>query len=486
MPSPTSSARDSTSRSDASRASRFSCCSRAPRSCSARPRRAGDGAFVAVDRVAQRAHQAVALGEQVVQPLFEASLLGVGATGLALLHFDRLVRIAQAARDLRAALLGRGAAVFGARDAGERVDEARVHGLALGFELAQRGRRGGHLRFEREHRVALRADHGLDLGQFTLGAAFLGARCRDLLAQPRHLFLARQARLGERGALAVFVFDAALELLDLGTQREEQLAAHDDGALALRQLQAQALEVGFALAEPRLGGSQLVTLDVEPVARGGDLAFEIAAALGRNRQFEQPQAFLEALEARGLLGLALERRDLAAQLAQHVGDAQQVLLGGVELALRFLAARLVLADAGGLFEQRAPILGLRRHDARDLALLDDRVAARADAGVAEEVEHVAQAAGRLVDQVLGVPSRYSRREIWISVKPANSAGARPSLLSKVSATSAMPTAGRASEPAKITSSIACRADGAATARPSPSASRRRRSTCRSRWVRRCR
>jgi hypothetical protein len=73
---------------------------------------------------------------------------------------------------------------------------------------AVRPERRGHLGFECEHGFALRTDHRLDLGQLALGAAFLGACRRDLLAQ-REFFLAPRARLGERGALAVFVLDAA-------------------------------------------------------------------------------------------------------------------------------------------------------------------------------------------------------------------------------------------------------------------------------------
>ena len=267
--------------------------------------------------------------------------------------------------------------------------------------LAQCRHRCCDLRFERRHGFALGADDGLDLGQFVRRAALLGARSRDLLAQPRHLFLARGARLGERGALAVLVLDAALELLDLGAQSKEQFGARDHGALALGEFEPQAFEIGLALAEARLGGGQLAALGVELVARIDDRRFEVAAILRRDREFEQPQPLLEALEARGLLRLAFERRDLATQLGEHVVHAQQILLRRRELALGLLAARLVLADAGGFLEQRAAILGLGRDDARDLALLDDRVAARADAGVAEEIEHVAHPARRLVDQVLG-------------------------------------------------------------------------------------
>ena len=52
--------------------------------------------------------------------------------------------------------------------------------------------------------------------------------------------------------------------------------------------------------------------------------------------------------------------------------------------LGFAAALLVLGDARGLLEEHAQLLGLRLDDARDHALLDDRVAARAEAGAEEQ------------------------------------------------------------------------------------------------------
>ena len=56
--------------------------------------------------------------------------------------------------------------------------------------------------------------------------------------------------------------------------------------------------------------------------------------------------------AAGGLGLALERAQLAAHLAQEVLDAQQAGLGGVEAALGLLLALAVLEDAGGFLDDR--------------------------------------------------------------------------------------------------------------------------------------
>ena len=99
------------------------------------------------------------------------------------------------------------------------------------------------------------------------------------------------------------------------------------------------------------------------------------------------------MAARGL-GLALERAELAADLAQQVLHAQQAGLGGVEAALGVLLALAVLQDAGRFLDDRAAVLGAGVEHGVDLALADDHVLLAADAGVAEQLLHVEQAARR--------------------------------------------------------------------------------------------
>ena len=67
-----------------------------------------------------------------------------------------------------------------------------------------------------------------------------------------------------------------------------------------------------------------------------------------------------------------------------------------------LAPLLVARDAGGLLEEHAQLLGLGLDDARDHALLDDRVGARPEAGAEEHVGDVAPAHVRAVDVVAGL------------------------------------------------------------------------------------
>src|SRR6185436_5418851 len=71
-------------------------------------------------------------------------------------------------------------------------------------------------------------------------------------------------------------------------------------------------------------------------------------------------------------------------------------------ALGLLLPALELRDAGGLFDEKATIFGLRADDEADLSLLDDRVRLRTDAGAEEEIGDVLQANLDFVDQVLAV------------------------------------------------------------------------------------
>ena len=60
----------------------------------------------------------------------------------------------------------------------------------------------------------------------------------------------------------------------------------------------------------------------------------------------------------GRLGLALERAQARPGLALYVQRAVEVLLGSLELELRAAPALAVLAEAGRLLDQHAPVTGL--------------------------------------------------------------------------------------------------------------------------------
>src|SRR5204863_5851787 len=91
-----------------------------------------------------------------------------------------------------------------------------------------------------------------------------------------------------------------------------------------------------------------------------------------------------------------------------------------ELQLGPMPARLEPSEAGGLLDQRPPLLRLRREDRLDLSLSDDRVQALAQAEVGEQLDEVEPAHGRAVEQVLALatPVEAARdRELGVVERP---------------------------------------------------------------------
>ena len=96
--------------------------------------------------------------------------------------------------------------------------------------------------------------------------------------------------------------------------------------------------------------------------KAGDLGFEIGnlgakqivfvAGEARVERFELVEEFLVAPR---LAGLTLEGNDLALDLFDDVGDADEVGFGILEFAESFLLLELVLVDAGGFFEDGAAV-----------------------------------------------------------------------------------------------------------------------------------
>ena len=103
------------------------------------------------------------------------------------------------------------------------------------------------------------------------------------------------------------------------------------------------------------------------------------------------------------LGLALERPQPRARLALDVERAVEVVLRALELELRAAPPLAVLAEPGRLLDQQPPVARLRRDDLRHPALGHDRVHLLAEAGVAQQLDHVGEAAAGAVDPVLALP-----------------------------------------------------------------------------------
>ena len=168
-------------------------------------------------------------------------------------------------------------------------------------------------------------------------------------------------------------------------------------------LAQRGLELGLALAAAgQLGLDLLAALDQHGLV--GHLLLERGAGgdqvVGDQAGAGVAHVGLHGGGLAGDLGLATERLELAPDLAEQVVEAGQVAVGGVELAERLLLALAVLEDAGGLLDEAAPVLRRRVQDRVELALADDDVHLAADAGVAQQLLDVEQAARAAVDGVL--------------------------------------------------------------------------------------
>ena len=184
----------------------------------------------------------------------------------------------------------------------------------------------------------------------------------------------------------------------------------------------------------------------------------------------------------GRFGLALERAQPAARLALDVQRAVEVLLCALELQLRAATALAVLAEPGGLLDQHPSIAWLGGHDRLDAALGDDRMGLLAEPRVGEDLDHVRQAAAGAVEAIATVAVAVEAahdRDLAQRQIDACRRSSRARSPPRPPSAAARRGRRRRSRPAST-----ARAPLAATARPSPIAPRRSRSTCPSRSDRR--
>ena len=162
---------------------------------------------------------------------------------------------------------------------------------------------------------------------------------------------------------------------------------------------AQLFHPLFRIPQPRRFGFQL---DAHRLDVAADLdALRLGVALA-----QQPQQLLGALEAgfefavlAGFLGLRFQVLELLAELQADVLDAQQIFARVFQPRLGFPAPFAIFRYAGRLFQKAAQVFRLRLDDARNHALLDDRVAASAQAGAEENVGDVAPAHVHVVQEI---------------------------------------------------------------------------------------
>ncbi len=217
----------------------------------------------------------------------------------------------------------------------------------------------------------------------------LGLVAADVLAEfgQRQLrFVARLVQALRQVALVLdLLFDArqrTADLVDLGLG----LAQGVGGFLAAH---AAGLDPRFSVA---LFGDELLQARLflaQRLAQALQAAVQAAVFQRLPLRILDPALFLQRLVLLGLARLALEVLELLADLLAQVAQAFQVLAGMADAGLGLLASLLVLGDAGGLFQVHAQVFRARLDDLADHALLDDRVAARAQAGTQEQVGDVA-------------------------------------------------------------------------------------------------
>src|SRR5439155_1120609 len=107
-------------------------------------------------------------------------------------------------------------------------------------------------------------------------------------------------------------------------------------------------------------------------------AVEVPQAQRQELRGEASLLLLQRLVAPGGRRLTLQVPDLLLHLVAHVLEPLEILAGLGDARLGLLAPLLVARDTGGFLDEGAHVLALRLDDARDRALLDDGVAARAE------------------------------------------------------------------------------------------------------------
>ena len=100
-------------------------------------------------------------------------------------------------------------------------------------------------------------------------------------------------------------------------------------------------------------------------------------------------------------GLFFQFLHLARQLALPIGQALQVFARVFEARFCFAAAFFVFGHAGGFFDIGAQFFRTRFDNARNHALFDDGITARAHARAQKQIGNVAAAHGLVVDEIAG-------------------------------------------------------------------------------------
>ena len=353
-----------------------------------------------------------------------------------------LVLVQQAAQGFHALALG---VVFGVQGFGGGIERRHVEGLPFALQrLAAAGEVDGLAVEVIQARAfdfggtggfrgatGMRVPARLPVGQPGLGAALLlGGVVLHLLQrfQPR-------LALGQRRAQGLDLFlvgaDVALQFLELALGLALGAGQPLGGFAVVPYLLLDAGDLGADLVHIGLHRIQMLAGAVMGIADAFELRFHLpllgqvafdfqfrlaqrialAFALALQRAvFERAHLglaavllFLQRLPALGRAGLAVQVVELLVDLVAHVLHAVEVLAGGLDPAFGFLAALLVLGDAGGFLQVGAQFVRVGFDDLADHALLDDRVAARSQARTQEKIGDIAAAAASAVQEIRRLP-----------------------------------------------------------------------------------
>ena len=257
-----------------------------------------------------------------------------------------------------------------------------------------------------------------------------GREVRDLRAQRLELALIalevraqiteRGMGLGEIGALALAQFarvlDRLLEARDLGADLVVAALHHRQPLAVCGVRRALLLDRAFRGAllgecalhdELALAHRRIVYLRA---------AVQIAQAQRQQLRGQTPLLLLQRLVTPRARRLALQVANLLFHLIAHILQPLEILAGLGDARLGLLAPLLVARDTGRLLDEGAHVLALGVDDARDHALLDDGVAARAEPGAQEQVGDVLAPAAHAIDEVRrGVITRHLALERDLAV-----------------------------------------------------------------------
>ena len=184
--------------------------------------------------------------------------------------------------------------------------------------------------------------------------------------------------------------------LRLGHLTAQRVSRH----VVLPHLLGKTLSLGVGLIQRRLGlvtgllGLSRIALQLQ---LGGPQVLQLLQPHG---DLQHPQLIPQHQILLRRLRLRPQRLHLQFQLGDLVVDTHQVFLGALQLALGLLLAVPVFADTGGLLEDLPALAAFHRQYLVDLALSDNGVALPAHAGVHEQLVHVLQPHGLLIDIVL--------------------------------------------------------------------------------------